>query len=127
MGGAMFFQTYASVRKVLISEIYFPALHRVLSCQWDTGSRQTCIRNAKVSGIKHKRITEVGTVGGKVGAVVYDMDIAIDPEKPPLKFEALGVPEIHGADCLIGMDIISRGNLSITNTDTTTTLRFELL
>ena len=123
----MFFQTYASVQEVLISDIYFPALRRVLRCQWDTGSRQTCIRNAQISGIKFKQTTKVRAISGEVDALVYDMDIAIDPEKPPLKFEALGVPNIHGVDCLIGMDIIGRGNLIITNINKTTTLQFELL
>ncbi len=97
------------------------------SALWDTGATATGI-SAKViadCGLKPIGMTEVHTANGIRRADIYLINVVL---RNHVGIPMLRVTEadIHGADVLIGMDIISQGDFSITQPDGNTTFSFRL-
>lgn len=99
----------------------------IVDAVWDTGSQRTAISEEAFKAIGLNRgpaiqvqgsagLTEGGTTECKVSLTEYDLwEVEVDvlPKLP-----------VH---MVIGMDIISTGNLSLTYDDTGYTFRFEQL
>ncbi len=93
---------------------------------WDTGATGTAISQKVVKdcGLKQIGVTEVGTANNKRLSPVYLVSIFL-PSR--VFFPQVRVTEvtISGADVLIGMDIITRGDFAITNSDKKTTFSYR--
>ena len=63
--------------------------------------------------------------GGRSFVSVYDVDILL-PNNSLMQYVSVSETEIHDLDLLIGMDIISQVDFSISNTGGTTTFSFRL-
>ncbi|MCL2333031.1 MAG: retroviral-like aspartic protease family protein [Actinomycetia bacterium] len=95
---------------------------------WDTGATVTCITNelAKELGLKQLGVTEVGNAGGTSQQNTYLVNVVL-----PNNVLCVGVPVVsaelrsQGLDALIGMDVIGRGDFSLTNCDGKTCLSFR--
>ena len=83
---------------------------------WDTGATASAIseRVVKKCGLKPTSITEVNTAGGLVYCDTYLVSIGLPNN---VGFPEMRVTEapLVGIDVLIGMDIILRGDLVVTN------------
>lgn len=83
---------------------------------WDTGSNYSCISNklAKELCLKPIKNTHVGTSGGKIKSEVYTI-ILILSDTIEYSVDVSGVDNLEngGINFLIGMDIISSGDFSI--------------
>lgn len=98
------------------------------NCIWDTGATNTVI-SSKVAndlGLKPTGKTICHTAGGQRTVNTYLVNIYL-PNK--VAFSALRVTEANISaphDALIGMDIISKGDLAITNKDGVTWMSYQL-
>ncbi len=83
---------------------------------WDTGATSSCISIQCANELKLKplRFVPQFTAGGAVTSPVYRIGIQLNDK---VKFTAQDVPAaiLNGIDLLIGMDIITQGNFSISN------------
>lgn len=94
---------------------------------WDTGST--------FSGISHELAERIGlaardagpseTAGGKIVTVDYFATLLLAEDFCFPCVHMLEFPSAAGFDVIIGMDIISGGNLLISNRNNRTMLRFE--
>lgn len=96
---------------------------------WDTGSSGSCIseRMARKLGL-HPVDTGVGvSATGQQDITYYIVDICLSPEMVFRNVKIAGFPlENNNVDFIIGMDIISKGNLSVTNKEGKTEVKFTL-
>ena len=94
---------------------------------WDTGATASVITNRVVSalGLSPIGVAQVHTAGGTTLASVYLVAILL-PNK--VGFQSVRVTEapISGADVLIGMDIISKGDFAVTNFGGKTVFTFRV-
>jgi predicted aspartyl protease len=86
---------------------------------WDTGATQTCITQKVVDelGLKPTGIGVVHTAGGEMQVNKYMVTVGLPPN---LTIEGVEVPVVtlpDNKDALIGMDIITLGDFSVTNKD----------
>lgn len=110
----MLIQSYSTLPTEIVSELYCPTLKRTLKCRWDTGSPRTYIKADSFFMKPSNGVTAMDTRSGVVAAELYDIEIIIDPVAKPVRLEVCGVRHIRGADCVIGMDVIRRGDFTIT-------------
>lgn len=110
----MLIQSYSTLPTEIVSELYCPTLNKMLKCRWDTGSPRTYIKADSFFMKPSNGVTAMDTRSGVVAAELYDIEIIIDPIVKPVKLEVCGVRHIRGADCVIGMDVIRRGDFTIT-------------
>ena len=93
---------------------------------WDTGATGTVISQKVINecGLKQIGIAEVSTANDKSLSPVYLASIFL-PNR--VYFPQLRVTEgtISEADVLIGMDIITRGDFAVTNSDGRTTFSYR--
>lgn len=93
---------------------------------WDTGATGTVINQKVINecGLKPIGIAEVSTANEKRLSSVYLVSIFL-PNR--VSFPQLRVTEgtISEADVLIGMDIITRGDFAVTNSDGRTTFSYR--
>ena len=94
----------------------------------DTGATNTSIsdRLAASLGLKIIEQCEVNAAGGIHIANVYMLDIML---RNMVEFQNIRVAEFMSNDkfdCLIGMDILTQGDLAITNHDNRTVLSFRV-
>ena len=93
---------------------------------WDTGATGTVISQKVINecGLKPIGIAEVNTANKKRLSSVYFASIFLPSY---VYFPQLRVVEgtISGGDVLIGMDIITRGDFAITNSDGRTTFSYR--
>ena len=93
---------------------------------WDTGATGTVINQKVINecGLKPIGIAEVSTANDKRLSSVYFVSIFL-PNR--VFFPQLRVTEgtISEADVLIGMDIITRGDFAVTNSDGRTTFSYR--
>lgn len=95
---------------------------------WDTGSMTSGISNKMARKIGLQPIDNgVGvTPAGQIEILYYYVDVCISQGIVMENVKIAGFPlENHDADFLIGMDIISKGNLSIINAKGKTIITFE--
>ena len=95
---------------------------------WDTGATQTCITQKVVDelGLKPTGIGIVHTAGGEMQVNKYMVTVGLPPN---LTIEGVEVPVVtlpDNKDALIGMDIITLGDFSITNKDGRTCMSFRV-
>lgn len=94
---------------------------------WDTGAMSTCIsvRLAQAMGLietDHTKVTGANNV--PFAAPLYDVQIKMGSYLIPFK-RVIGLPMCDEYDLIIGMDIITQGDLSITNYDGHTVITFR--
>lgn len=127
---------YTGISRVLVTPISFsiPALPGQVQpkfqtqCIWDTGCSTTTITQKVVDalGLKQTGITRVNTASetGKQTST-FEVDLYLSKD---LVFRNLTVTLgviCDGIDCLLGMDIIGTGDLSLTNFKGSTCMSFR--
>ena len=100
---------------------------REFTAIWDTGATNTVISPKIVQecGLKPISIVRVQTAGGERLSHVYLVSVFLPHH---VLFSQVRVTEgaLKGADALIGMDIITRGDFVITNKDRKTVFSFRM-
>lgn len=95
---------------------------------WDTGATSSAISSevAKRCGLVPISKAIVHTAGGVVSQNVYLVDIELPNDVVMKSVRVTEIPQINGADALIGMDIMSMGDMALThhNKKTIFTFRF---
>lgn len=94
---------------------------------WDTGASATCI-SPKISqtlGLGAISMAQVHAAGNTYDSPVYKIDVILPNGLMVVDVRALEAQNIQGADMLIGMDIITTGDLAITNADNDTWFSFR--
>jgi hypothetical protein len=94
---------------------------------WDTGASSTCI-SPKISqalGLGAISMATIHAVGSSYDAPVCKIDVILPNGLVVVDVRAVEVRNIQGADMLIGMDIITTGDLAITNADNDTWFSFR--
>lgn len=95
---------------------------------WDTGATKTCISPelAKALKLKPYAKTIINNAGGSSSSTVYRVDISFLNIK--FKKQIVYTVNIHsqGIDLLVGMDIITLGDFTITNKNQNTKFTFEI-
>lgn len=97
--------------------------------QWDTGASTSCIspRVAQTLHLTPVSTTIAASTTSELNTNVYIVDLVISPNIKIADVRAVEVPiENNGNDLLIGMDIISMGDLAISNYDGRPTLSFRI-
>lgn len=94
---------------------------------WDTGASSTCISEGVIQTLELAKVDEkpIQTANGPRLAGLYLVNIYL-PNK--VIFPAVSVldAEIFGADVLIGMDIIGRGDFAVTHKREITCMTFQI-
>lgn len=102
---------------------------KMLSCQalWDTGATNTVISDKLASSLGILPITKRKTfhADGDCLSNIYLVNIIL-PNNILISILQVSEGKLHGFDILIGMDIITQGNFSISNIDRKTTFSFTL-
>jgi len=120
--------------EVLIAQAHEPEnsysmfQHEKMTAIWDTGATNSVITKNVVTkiGLKAIGITQVNTAGGKLECNVFMINMFLPNN--------IGIPNIRATegilggniDVLIGMDIISKGDFAITNTNGKTVFSFQI-
>ncbi len=96
---------------------------------WDTGSTYTCISKefAEQLGLKPCDASNMGTPYGRYSSNVYDINIVLNDDLLiPLKVFTQDYIHQEGTDLLIGMNIISKGDFSISTYKGVTCFSFRI-
>lgn len=97
---------------------------------WDTGATGSVVTKKVADDLQLKPIgkTIVHHAGGADEANVYLVNIALPNNVmvPNIRVTEGKLPEEGDANVLIGMDIISRGDFSVTNLENKTTFSFRM-
>ena len=99
------------------------AARRQFTAIWDTGANATSISNRVAKSLALVAIDHVSveTANGKCDAPIYLIDVILPNGHSVKCIEAMGT-NLNVCDALIGMDIITQGDMLITNAPNT---RFE--
>jgi predicted aspartyl protease len=99
---------------------------RHYSAIWDTGATGSVITTKVVTecGLKRIGLTRVDTASDSKIRPVYLISI-LCPNRAGFSQVRVTLGDIKGADVLIGMDIISKGDFAVTNSDGKTTFSFR--
>ena len=111
-----------SLPSVQTSKAKFPGI-------WDTGATSTVITQKVVDalGLKPIGIALVNTASEQnVQTFEYLVDVHLYDGEVCVQNVRVTLGNISGADCLIGMDIITLGDFAITNVGGTTTFSFRI-
>ncbi|MGD1047612.1 MAG: SEC-C metal-binding domain-containing protein [Candidatus Krumholzibacteriaceae bacterium] len=94
---------------------------------WDTGATATAITQKVVDscGLKPTGMTRVSAAGGEYDTETYFVDLEL-PNHVTIRNIRVTKADVRDADVLIGMDIISSGDLAITNHNGKTVFTFRL-
>lgn len=94
---------------------------------WDTGATGTVITNKIVSelGLKPTGKKDVSTANGKMTTNTYLVNVYL-PMNVVMQGVTVTEGSLHNIDLLIGMDIITAGDFSITNKNGKTKMSFGL-
>jgi hypothetical protein len=94
---------------------------------WDTGASNTVITEKVIQecDLKPIGIVEVHTVGGVVNSPAYLVSVHLLNNVVIAQLKVIK-GEVKGADILIGMDIIVRGDFAITNKGKKTVFSFRM-
>lgn len=125
--------TYSGVSKKLMSEailIYNNKEYKTKNAQWDTGATSTCIskRVVKELGLLPTGKASIQTPSGSAIVNEYRIDIKLQNENVRLTNVYVMDSEIEaqGIDMLIGMNIITLGDLSVSNFNGKTVFTFRV-
>lgn len=99
-----------------------------VSALWDTGANVSviCKSVAKNLGLEAKGVTELRYANGTQKSNVYRIDLSLSKD---IVFKDLFVRECNDGgnfEMIIGMDVISRGDLIILNRSGKTVFEFEI-
>lgn len=110
----------------------FPACKSAKRCKaiWDTGSSDTTVSTRAIELLELERVAgleprKIKTANGIIDSFPYHASVQLDPSWPPYKMIIWSMPP-SDVEVLIGMNIISRGNLRIWPQDNKTILSFQL-
>ena len=94
---------------------------------WDTGATCSAISKAVAEKLKLEPVSKVTVshADGQSMVNVYDISLAL-PNKTFFQFVRVTECTLSGFDLLIGMDVISEGDFSISNKDGKTTFSFRI-
>lgn len=94
---------------------------------WDTGATGTVITKKIVAdlGLKQIGITKVFHGDGSTDQPVYYINITL-PHRVGFSYVRATEGKLTGFDVLVGMDIITKGDFAITNSDGKTTFSFRI-
>ena len=94
---------------------------------WDTGATQTAITKkvAADCGLKPTGMCKVSTASGEVDTCTYFVSLYL-PNRVCLPQVRATEAILRGADVLIGMDVITRGDFVITNHQGKTNVSFRM-
>jgi len=94
---------------------------------WDTGATHTAITQKVVQdcNLQPTGMTTVHTAGGEANSPTYLVSIWL-PNKICIPQLRVTEANIRGADVLIGMDIVSQGDLAISTKEGKTNLSFRM-
>ena len=94
---------------------------------WDTGATGSCItrRVADILGLQPISFCKVSTAGGEIDAPVYKVDIKL-PNNVVITDIFATECVLAGADVLIGMDVITTGEIAISNYKGQTVFTFRV-
>ena len=99
----------------------------LLSALWDTGANITCISSRLVDNLHLESSNEalISVANNQlISADKYYVQLRMGDFTIPF-IEVLGLPMDESKDIIIGMDVISKGDLSITNYEGNTVLSFR--
>lgn len=123
---------------IYISEIHDPAtgppepIKKPYQAIWDTGATNTCItpRVVQELGLQPSGRAVVQVVGSGAAATAHEVATYLVNIFLPNNVEIIAVKVsenmLHGADVLLGMDIIAHGDFAITNYDGKTWWTFRV-
>lgn len=122
----------SGLMRVLISDVNIHAPgetnHIAIKAIWDTGATGSAISKklANQLGLVQTGIARVNTANGQIDQKTYTVDIGL-PNK--LLIQGIIATEVDslasGCDALIGMDIITLGDFSVTNHKSVTCMSFR--
>lgn len=94
---------------------------------WDTGATKTSISQRVVDelGLKTIGFGTNHTAGGNLTVTMHRVNIML-PMGVGISSLLVSCSDIDGPDVLIGMDVIARGDFSVTNVDGKTTFSFRM-
>lgn len=92
------------------------SMPRMWTAIWDTGATKSCIAKRIVDELNLIAVgrTSIGTANGITDANTYLVDIGL-PNGVTVKNILVTCADLGDDDVLIGMDIITKGDFSITN------------
>jgi len=98
---------------------------------WDTGATNSCITSELAKNLNLKSIQKAMVTGvhGAQEVNVYLVDITLNNENITIRSLVTEASELsvdHKTGLLIGMNVISEGDLSITNFEKKTTMTFRV-
>ncbi len=110
----------------LLGQNVKPANTRDCKGIWDTGATGSVVTQAVVDdlGIEPIGFTQVHTANGSTVSPVYLVAVLL-PNKVSIDTRVTMAP-LEGCDVLIGMDVISLGDFSVTNFNGKTTVSFRI-
>lgn len=100
----------------------------VYKALWDTGATITCISHELASLLKLTRVDQTSITGANnipFKADVYCVQLQLGKYNIPYHLVAALPMEMTGHDLIIGMDIISQGDFSISNYEGKTVITFR--
>ena len=134
------YKAHTKKHDVIVSEIiskcyvrkFIPGLNNEASfieifALWDTGATHSAIstKTATLLDLVPVKKTSIIHAGGRSIVSIYDIDIIL-PNNSLMQYVSVIETELYDLDLLIGMDIISQGDFSISNKDKKTTFSSRL-
>lgn len=109
-------------------ELFKEAKPKKFTAIWDTGATNTAISNkvVKECGLIPTGKATSNTANGQCIVNTYLIDINLPNNVNINNVQATEFTAVEGADLLIGMDIMSLGDLAISNFDNKTTFSFRI-
>ena len=130
---ALTIKSNIGINKVLVTKIDVFISNTTKGCDinaiWDTGATSTAITKKVVDtlGLSPTGLAKVNTANGLATQATYTIDVKLLNNVVIQGVTATGVDKLSGGcDALIGMDIITLGDFSITNHQGTTCMSFRV-
>ena len=103
-----------------------PPFHEFIGL-WDTGATNSAITDKVIAkcGLKPTGMVKVGTAAGEVDTETYLVNVAL-PNRVAFSNMTVTRGDLRGTDLLIGMDIINKGDLALTNFNGKTVFSFRV-
>jgi len=94
---------------------------------WDTGASTTCISRQIVKDLKleSRSVAFNYTAGGKIISNIYCINLLL-PNRIVIKGLFVACCDLDDTDILIGMDVITQGDMAISNYEGKTTFSFRV-